>query len=193
LEITMGNQLKIALAAAVSTVGIVGMAAPASAALVLVTSCSVSGLDDLIPNPQACTGYFDGNQLQSGAGGAASADEVAALGLLGLTGTINVLEKLDNSGNFTTLLNGLTYIGVHYGAGQGPVPGNPGGVTAFYSFTANNLDSFSFTNGSVSGVSLYSTGAVPEPATWGLMILGIGLAGGVMRRRQRQAVSYNFA
>jgi hypothetical protein len=190
----MGYRLKIALAAAVTTFGTVGMAAPAFAALDLVTTCAVSGLDDIIPNAQACTGYYDKNQLQSGAGGSASADEIAALGLIGLTGSINVLEKLDNSGNFATLLNGLTWIGVHYGNGQGPVPNNPGGVTAFYRFDAGtNLDSFSFTNGSVSGVSLYKTGAVPEPATWGLMILGIGLAGGAMRRRQRQAVSYNFA
>lgn len=190
----MAYRLKIALAAAVTAVGTMGMAAPASAALTLVTSCSVSGLDDIIPNAQACAGYYDKNVLKSDAGGAASADEVTALGLLGLTGTINVLEKLDNSGNFATLLNGITYIGVHYGKGQGPVD-TPGGVTAFYRFDAGtNLDSFGFTNGSVSGVSLYNTGgAVPEPATWGLMILGIGLAGGVMRRRQRQAVRYSFA
>jgi len=34
--------------------------------------------------------------------------------------------------------------------------------------------------------------AIPEPATWGLMILGIGFAGAVMRRRQRQQVRYHF-
>jgi len=187
----MRHKIRLALAAAVATIGSVGMAAPASAALNLVTSCAVSGLDDIVPNAQACTGYYDGNQLQSGAGGSASADEITALGLIGLTGTINVLEKLDNSGNFNTLLNGLTWIGVHYGAGQGPVPGNPGGVTAFYRFDAGkSLDSFSFQNGSVSGVSLYKTGAVPEPATWGLMILGIGMAGAAMRRRQTATVRY---
>lgn len=36
--------------------------------------------------------------------------------------------------------------------------------------------------------------AVPEPATWGMMILGFGLLGGLMRRRERQVrVRYNFA
>lgn len=36
--------------------------------------------------------------------------------------------------------------------------------------------------------------AVPEPATWALMILGFGLVGGVMRRRERETrVRYNLA
>ncbi|MBV1690487.1 PEPxxWA-CTERM sorting domain-containing protein [Novosphingobium sp. G106] len=37
------------------------------------------------------------------------------------------------------------------------------------------------------------TDAVPEPATWGLMILGIGVAGAAMRRRQRQRIRYHLA
>jgi hypothetical protein len=36
-------------------------------------------------------------------------------------------------------------------------------------------------------------GGVPEPATWAMMILGLGMTGAVMRRRQRQPVRYNFA
>lgn len=35
--------------------------------------------------------------------------------------------------------------------------------------------------------------AVPEPSTWGMMILGVGMVGGVMRRRQTQASKYHFA
>lgn len=34
---------------------------------------------------------------------------------------------------------------------------------------------------------------VPEPATWGMMILGIGMIGGVLRRRQRAELRYDFA
>lgn len=187
----MTNRFKIALAAA-SVLAIASMATPASA-VAIISSCSVVGLDDIVPNAQACAGYYDKNVLKTDAGDLAKADEVAALNLLGLTGTIAALEKINNSGDFDTLLNGLTWIGVHYGRGNGPV-NTPGGVTAFYRFDAGtNLDSFSFTNGSISGVALYSTGVIPEPATWGLMILGIGGIGIAMRRRQRQSVRFNFA
>jgi hypothetical protein len=32
--------------------------------------------------------------------------------------------------------------------------------------------------------------AVPEPATWGLMLAGFGLVGAGLRSRRRQAVTY---
>ena len=69
-----------------------------------------------------------------------------------------------------------------------------GGVTAFYRFDAGvNMDTFGINPGSISGVSLYSTGPlgmVPEPAAWAMMILGFGLIGGAMRRRQTATVAY---
>lgn len=42
------------------------------------------------------------------------------------------------------------------------------------------------------GVSL-SLAGVPEPATWGLMILGFGAVGGAMRRRQSVAAKVRLA
>ena len=38
-----------------------------------------------------------------------------------------------------------------------------------------------------------ATAAVPEPATWAMMLVGFGLVGAVMRRKQRQTVNYTFA
>jgi PEP-CTERM motif len=35
-----------------------------------------------------------------------------------------------------------------------------------------------------------TTPAVPEPATWGMMLAGFGIVGGAMRRRQRVSVSF---
>jgi hypothetical protein len=40
---------------------------------------------------------------------------------------------------------------------------------------------------------LIGIAAVPEPTTWAMMILGLGMAGAAMRRRQRQTVTYSFA
>lgn len=37
------------------------------------------------------------------------------------------------------------------------------------------------------------SGAVPEPATWALLILGFGAIGGMLRARVRRRVSLNFA
>ncbi len=48
-------------------------------------------------------------------------------------------------------------------------------------------------NGSATGLGTVAVVAVPEPATWALMMLGIGFVGGAMRlakRRQKQTVSY---
>ncbi len=42
------------------------------------------------------------------------------------------------------------------------------------------------------GVS-YVAAAVPEPATWGMMILGLGAIGATMRRRRKENVSVAYA
>ena len=42
---------------------------------------------------------------------------------------------------------------------------------------------------SVDAFAQMGTGAVPEPATWAMMMLGLGMVGGAMRRRRRMAVS----
>ncbi len=59
-------------------------------------------------------------------------------------------------------------------------------------FTASNpqsLYSLSFSNGIVNGL----TGAVPEPATWAMLILGFGMVGGAMRRRRTMGMSPSLA
>ena len=142
-------------------------AAPAHAAIhlplpVVIPSCAVSGLDDLVPNAQACNGYYQGNLLNN----ASLLQQTLGLAGLGLVWNGVTLEKLDPGAatlNFNTVLNGLTWIGIHYGKGQGPVDVE-GGVTAFYRFDAGvNLDTFNISPGSISVVSLYATS--PGPVT----------------------------
>lgn len=55
-------------------------------------------------------------------------------------------------------------------------------------FTATGATTLAFSNGTVGdnmlGLDTVSVNAVPEPATWGLMIVGFGMIGMASRRRQ---------
>ena len=55
-----------------------------------------------------------------------------------------------------------------------------------YSGERSVTNQFRTLTGSITPV----TGAVPEPATWGMMILGMAAVGYAMRRRQKVTVSY---
>lgn len=62
------------------------------------------------------------------------------------------------------------------------------------SYTVTGTTVLSPFGGGGAGIQLISAqGAVPEPATWALMILGLGTIGFAMRRRTTTRVSCNFA
>lgn len=77
--------------------------------------------------------------------------------------------------------------GVLMSTGSVTPPGFPGpidftpanGATISGTYTSTGIQSGDF----VGTIFLADTGMVPEPATWGLMILGVGAAGGAVRRR----------
>jgi len=163
--------------------------------------CSTS---DINPAAAACYGYFQGNA--NGNSAENQADQALALAALGLSGPYVQLEHLDiSAGNiidFDTLLNGATYISIHWGAGQGPLQVE-GGTTGFYRLDLASdaqLDFIISSFGSLSNAVLWGTeecvgpgcdnnpgGEIPEPATWALMILGFGGAGVMIRRRRSSA------
>jgi PEP-CTERM motif-containing protein len=163
--------------------------------------CSTS---DINPAAAACYGYFQGNA--NGNSAENQADQALALAALGLSGPYVQLEHLDiSAGNiidFDTLLNGATYISIHWGAGQGPLKVE-GGTTGFYRLDLASdaqLDFIISSFGSLSNAVLWGTeecvgpgcdnnpgGEIPEPATWALMILGFGGAGVMIRRRRSSA------
>ncbi len=71
-------------------------------------------------------------------------------------------------------------------------------LTFTYSGESQGIDdeAFGISNLSVNGnAAAASPGAVPEPATWAMMLIGFGAIGGAMRRRKATAsrVNYSFA
>lgn len=66
----------------------------------------------------------------------------------------------------------------------------PAGDAAF-SF-GNSFTAIAFSDGQIigTGQSFYSFGAVPEPASWAMMIIGFGLIGGAMRSKRRAGTAF---
>jgi PEP-CTERM motif-containing protein len=177
------------------------MALPGVANATAATNLGGCSTSDTNPAAAACNGFYAGNQL--GGSQDQTDTQAAALAALGFVGTVTQVEHIDLNGNsnvdFDTLLNGVTFIGIHWGAGQGPVDG-PGGATGFYRLDLANdaqLDFFQTAFGSQSGAVLFKTGPcegpgcdntpggdIPEPATWAMMIMGFGGVGALMRRRR---------
>lgn len=166
----------------------------------------------------ACVGYYDNNQLSGDIGDAPTANAQTAIGYL-LAGSANdstsdyhpaytldvstiidKIEKLnDPTASFSlmndTTMSGLTVLGVHWG-NNGDSTGRS--VTAFYLFNlTGSSDIINLGNGGkgASNAQLYSTGtpAVPEPATWAMMLLGFGGIGMTMRRRRRNTALMQVA
>jgi type IV pilus assembly protein PilY1 len=72
-------------------------------------------------------------------------------------------------------LNALAAVGAEvYSFGQANIGGAPGDETFIFGFQ---------------GVGGRAVDGVPEPATWAMMIMGFGLAGGTLRRRRAQTVA----
>lgn len=161
----------------------------------ILPNCSLNDVSFLGIKAVDCRGYFSKNILSGNAGDLTT--QQTALAQMGLTWPKTnwpaVDASKDNNGNqlgeFGPMF-GTTYIGIHYGRGNGPVDVE-GGVTAIYKLVfGTETTSFNISPGSVSSVALYSTESpgdmelVPEPATWAMLIAGFGVVGAAMRRRR---------
>lgn len=148
----------------------------------------------------SCAGGYEGNLLQSSLTNPTGLLAVAALGGSGGTFLEPKLEGLNSASgiiNFNTLLKGLTVFGLHAG-GAGDKNGQQ---TFFFSFDAGaGTDVITITqrlNANETGLSnaaLFKTGvgAVPEPATWLLMLMGMAGVGFVMRRKDKQTLRVRY-
>lgn len=186
-------KLALAIGFGILTTGTVLAKKPPSPPSPSVTQCKVT---DISLNALACSGFVAGNVINSSKTGVTAQDNaLKALGLTNWNG-LTVAGFTDLKGatdiTFSKPLTGLTYIGVHYGNGQG----GPGNATAFYVLdAAQGLNRIHLNYAASSNLVVYATGignsvtAVPETASWAMMVGGFGLIGAGMRSR-RKAVSF---
>lgn len=96
--------------------------------------------------------------------------------------------------SFATPLSGISFLAIHWGGGSSK-DGGPGNATVFYKLDAGpGLTSITANFRGISNAALYSTAApaVPEPATWMFMLLGMAGIGFTMRRRDKQTLRVRY-
>lgn len=113
---------------------------------------------------------------------------------------INYLSFLWGSPDSYNALKITTAGGTDYNLGVGDFGFGGGGdqsfsgYVQFFATAGDTIKSVTFSsNQDAFEVANFRINAVPEPSTWALMILGFGLIGASMRRKQRQTVRYSFA
>lgn len=183
----------------IAKLAVVGAAMLAFAGQAQAATYPACSLSDISPTASACAGFVGGNLLAGNS--TATAQAQTLLNSIGFTGTATQLEVLSplngsHTIDFSTLLSGDTFIGLHFGNGQGS-PGTPNGdTTAFYRFDAGtSLDQFTLAYNASSNAVLYGTGpgAVPEPATWAMMLMGFGAIGFGMRNQRKTRLAVRQA
>lgn len=175
----------------------VALASPAYATIEVSAPTNVGCANGpLAPPADKCAGYYDNNQFNNNNVGAQQSAIDLLLGAGNYTVNWNALSGagLVVSGSDLTALNNLlanaggqVVLGLHWGN----VPGPAGNVSAFYLWNNATPGSIHLTNteGYSNAVLYRSTAAVPEPATWAMMLLGFGAIGVASRRSRKQVLA----
>ena len=153
------------------------------------------------PNALDCEGYFSGNLINGSPTDLANqAEAIANLdgpfvfnpanwAAVEATKQLTLGGAGNNQINFGQTLFGTTIIGAHFGN----IAGGAGNVSVFWLFDFGTAGANFVTLDDPQGFSnavLYTTGtppAVPEPATWAMMLFGFGTAGFALRRSRRRS------
>ena len=148
-------------------------------------------LDNFVPTPSDCVGFFDGNVL-GGSAEQLAAQQSAIDELLGPGFNLDDLTKIEGPSDDTTLdfgmaLIGDVVIGIHFGGANGQDDNVDNGTGFFLFHFDTPTTGITTTVPGFSALVFTPGGAVPEPATWAMMLMGFGAAGYAMRRRRRLA------
>ncbi len=189
----MTTRIGLLVAAGIAALAV---ASPAHAAPTLNGACTNDIAVQAGVTLISCIGGYDQNALSNNDNATINA-ALTALGYAGPAISYSNITAGDIKGslnggldvNFQTLLNGVAYVGVHYGF-------QFGGETFFYKINATNVDVLKLAVGSGGGST--STGtllvlnavALPEPTTWAMMFGGFAAMGFALRRRPKVAASY---
>ena len=141
--------------------------------------------------------YDTGNNNLAGGNGYlfTSAYTGSAIGLAS-AGALATATSAANQWNFASgfQINPLTQYFFYSDAPLAPLLGDDIAPGESYFVSSSPTRNFTPTSGRNINYTVNSmNGAVPEPATWALMLIGFGAIGAAMRRRQLQTVRFNFA
>lgn len=139
-------------------------------------------------------GSFTGALLRVGLGAGDFSDmftftlPTTGLGSGTVTTSINSFGSIGDLDFTSVLINGTEATITRSAQGLNEVAFANG--VPIYANQKNTLtvNGFSRGNGSYGGQLSFTPGAVPEPATWAMMIMGFGLVGSAMRRRRQTVV-----
>ena len=110
--------------------------------------------------------------------------------VLGSLDTYNTLTLKYENGSSQSYIGGQIINDLSFPSGN-QISGETNGVVTYSVASGPRIVGAVFQSSQNSfEVDNLATGAVPEPATWAMMIGGFGLVGAVSRRRNRQAVAY---
>lgn len=171
----------------VAAVAVFAAAAPAMAAVPVSDGACTIPNGDTTPSAIACTGYYSGNLFDGNSADTQAITDALSGFQINYTGNLTDYQGSGSLSGATDLsslfgdLTGIQVIGIHFG-------GSGGGQSAFYEIDFGPapgqplmLDLPASSNAYLFG----APAAVPEPATWALMLLGFGAVGMSMRRRRQ--------
>lgn len=167
--------MKYKIAYLLSAAAFAASAMPVSAATLLFTlsgSRNATFQLDSNPAPDFFNTQFAGTSLAS-----------SQIRFDNIAGTFNGAPGVASIGFGTNLFAALNINGTPLGFTQFAGPALFTGTAASPVFSTGTYALTSIVSGA-STLTISDVGAVPEPATWAMMITGFGLTGGAMRRRR---------